>query len=117
MKAILLAKSSSGESYKVEFSAAGTSMRVICHCQAGILQQMCKHKLALLKGDVSMLFDPTQASLLTEIHAWPQFGNLRSKIEEFEKKLKAIDLAKANLAKEEKTAKAEFARGLARGFD
>jgi hypothetical protein len=77
---------------------------------------MCKHKLALLKGDVSMLFDPAQSSLLTEIRAWPQFGKLKGHIEDFEKKLKQIELAKSALAREEKTAKTEFARGLTHGF-
>jgi hypothetical protein len=116
MKTILLAKSSSGEAYTVEFVSAEDSVRVFCHCQAGVLQQMCKHKLALLKGDVSMLFDPSQSPLLTEVHAWPQFAKLKGYTEDFEKKLKQIELAKSALAKEEKSAKAEFARGLTHGF-
>jgi hypothetical protein len=116
MKIVLLAKSSSGESYKVEFLGEESCIRVFCHCQAGVLQHMCKHKLALLKGDESMLSDPKQAFLLSEIHTWPQFGTVKTHVDEFEKKLKEIEVAKEVLGKKEKTIKAEFARGLAKGF-
>jgi hypothetical protein len=116
MKTILLAKSSSGESYQVEFLADGNSLRVFCHCQAGVVQMMCKHKLALLRGEKTMLFDSTQAPLLSEIHALPQFANLKSRLDEFEKRLKEIEVAKDALAKNEKAIKAEFARGLTFGF-
>ena len=117
MKAILLAKSSSGDPYQIEFLAGGDSVRVFCHCQAGMLQIMCKHKLALLKGDQSMLFDSTQWSLLTEIHAWPQFARLRGRLGEYEMKLKEIEIAKDALAKNEKAIKAAFGRGLTSGFN
>jgi hypothetical protein len=116
MKTILLAKSSSGEPYKVEFIADGSSLRVFCHCQAGVLQQMCKHKLALIKGDTNMLFDPKHAALLSEVHAWSQFGELKVRTAEYEKKLKEIESAKEVFAKKEKSIKQEFARGLTRGF-
>lgn len=116
MKTILLAKSSSGESYQVEFLVDGNSVRVLCHCQAGVLHMMCKHKLALLHGDKTMLFDSTQAHLLSELHTQPQFANLKSQLGEFEKKLKEIEVAKGALAKNEKAIKADFARGLTSGF-
>jgi hypothetical protein len=116
MKTTLLAKSSHGEPHRVEFVVDGTSMRVFCHCQAGVLQQMCKHKLALLKGDTKMLFEPEQAPLLAEIHSWPQFANLKSRLEEYEKRLGDVEIAKGELAKKEKAIKSEFARGLTFGF-
>ena len=116
MKTTLLAKSSSGDSYKVEFMAEGATVRVFCHCQAGVLQRMCKHKLALLKGDTKMLFDPKQAPLLYEILSWPQFANLKSRLDEYEKKLKEVEVAKTDLAKRETAIKVEFARGVTFGF-
>jgi hypothetical protein len=116
MKVTLLAKSSSGESYQVEFLVDGDSVRVFCHCQAGVLQQMCKHKLALLQGDASMLFDSTQVSVLSEIHAWSQFANLKARLIEFEKRLKEIEVTKGMLLKSEKALKADFVRGLTSGF-
>ena len=67
MKTILKAKSSSGGAYDVEFQVTDGFVRVFCHCQAGVLRQMCKHKLALIKGEATMLFDETQAALLEGI--------------------------------------------------
>ncbi len=116
MKANLLAKSSSVEPYNVEFMTDGGSLRVFCHCQAGVLQRMCKHKLALIQGDTKMLFDPNQAALLSEIHLWPEFGNLKAHLQEYEKQLSEIESAQNILAKKEKAIKAEFARGLSHGF-
>src|SRR6266446_2278697 len=116
MKTTLLAKSSSGEPYKVEFMTDETCVRVFCHCQAGVLQQMCKHKLALIKGDTKMPFDSKQEMLLSEVLAWPQFSDLKVRTGEYEKKLKEIEFAKVELAKAEKIIKAEFARGVTHGF-
>ena len=116
MKATLLAKSSSGESYNVEFLTDAGSLRVFCHCQAGVLQRMCKHKSAFIQGDANMLFDSNQSPLLSEIHVWPEFGNLQAHMREFEKKLAEIETAQSALAKKEKAIKAEFAHGLSHGF-
>jgi len=116
MKVILLAKSSSGEPYNVEFLTEAGSLRVFCHCQAGVLQRMCKHKLAFIQSDANMLFDSKQAPLLSEIHSWPEFGNLKTHVSEYEKKLLEIETAQGVLAKKEKAIKAEFARGLSHGF-
>ena len=91
MKATLLAKSSHGEPYKVEFSAADSGLRIFCHCQAGVLHRMCKHKQAFIDGDTEMLFDPTQVALLSEIHSWPQFKNLQKHLEVFSQKLADIE--------------------------
>ncbi len=116
MKAVLFAKSSSGEPYQVEFLSDGDSLRVFCHCKAGIQQWVCKHKLAFLRGDASMLFEPTQSALLSEIRAWPQFGALRTRIDEYERKLDEIELAKSDLLKQEKAIKSVFGHGLTHGF-
>ena len=116
MKATLLAKSSSGEPYKVEFSAENSNVRIFCHCQAGVLHRMCKHKQAFIDGNVGMLFDPNQAPLLSEIRSWPEFGNLKTRISEYETKLEEIEAAQKALAKKEKAIKAEFAHGLSHGF-
>lgn len=116
MKATLLAKSSSGEPYNVEFMTDGGSLRVFCHCQAGVLQRMCKHKLAFIQGDTKMLFDSNQASLLSEIHSWPEFGNLKTHTAEYERQLAEIETAQSALARKEKAIKAEFAHGLTHGF-
>lgn len=116
MKATLLAKSSSEGSYNVEFSSDGDLLRVFCHCQAGVLQRMCKHKLAFIQGDTKMLFDSKQASLLAEIHSWSEFGNLKKHAIEYENQLAEVENAQNVLARKEKAIKAEFAHGLTHGF-
>lgn len=116
MKLIVLAKSSSGEPYNVEFMLVGNSIRIFCHCPAGVTQQVCKHKLGLIKGDTEMLFDPTQAEELAEIQTAPEFAKLRERVDEFEKRMSEIEAAKSALTKTEKSIKAELARGFAVGF-
>ena len=115
MKATLFARSSSGDSYSVEFAVDGEWVRVFCHCKAGVLQWMCKHKLALITGDTKMLFDATQAPMLAEIRAWPQFARLRSRITRYARELAEIEADKAELVKREKTIKAQMGRELAHG--
>lgn len=117
MKATLLAKSSHGEPYKVEFLVQGNGIRVFCHCQAGVLHRMCKHKQAFLDGDATMLFDPTQATVLTEIHTWPEFKNLKKQLEQFPDKLDAIEKAKSELDRQAKAIKGAFGKGLSFGFE
>lgn len=95
-KITLLAKSSSSRTpYKVEFMADGPSVMVYCHCKAGVQQWMCKHKLALILGDSTMLFDPGQTELLSRIQSWPQYSDLKKRTDEFENKLREIQEASA----------------------
>ena len=105
-----------GDPHQVEFMTDASNVRIFCHCQAGILQRMCKHKMALIKGDAKMLFDVKQAALLTEIHSWPQFAKLRPRLDEYEKQLNEVESEKNVLAKKESRIKADFAHGLSFGF-
>lgn len=117
MKTTLLAKSSSGDPYKVDFSAKDSTLRVYCHCKAGVLHRMCKHKQAFLDGDTSMLFDPTQATVLAEIHTSPEFNNLKKRIEDFSDNLTIIEKSKSELERQAKAIKAAFGKGLSFGFE
>lgn len=101
MKIALLAKSDSGgQPYKVEFLADGPSLRVYCHCLAGVKQWICKHKMELIKGDVKRLFDPKQVELLSIIQSWPQFNDLKKRTEEFENNLHDNWKARMNISSE-----------------
>jgi hypothetical protein len=117
MKATLLAKSSHGEPYKVEFSATDSGLRMFCHCQAGVLHRMCKHKQAFIDGKIEMLFDPTQAVVLSEIRSWPQFNDLKKLVAVFSEQLAAIEKSKRELDAQEKAIKAELGKGLSFGFE
>ena len=117
MKVTLLAKSSSGEPHKVEFSGEDSNLRIFCHCQAGVLHRMCKHKKAFIEGDMSMLFDPSQSALLLDIHSWPQFKNLQKHIEAYSKELAEIEESVRELDKKQKEIKARLGKGLSFGFE
>ena len=44
---------------------------MFCNCQAGIYGKICKHKIGLLAGDTSMLFDQEEISKLPYIFKDP----------------------------------------------
>lgn len=116
MKASLLAKNSHGEPYKVEFSTDDGNLRIFCHCQAGILHRMCKHKRAFIEGDTQMLFDPAQATVLSEIRSWPQFRSIQKHLEAYLEKLTEIEKAKGELDEKERQIKVALGKGLSFGF-
>lgn len=72
MKYEFLAKSSRTVPYLVVFTHSENGVSATCNCQAGVFGKLCKHKLALLQGDSSMLFDPTEDQQLLELSALVQ---------------------------------------------
>lgn len=69
MKYEFLAKSSGSVPYLVVFTHSENGLSATCNCKAGIFGKLCKHKLALLQGDASMLSDPTEDQKLYELSA------------------------------------------------
>ena len=116
MKTTLLAKSSSGEPYTVEFATEESRLRIFCHCQAGVLHRMCKHKKAFIEGDVSMLFDANQAELLAQIRSRPEFKILHKHFQTYAKELAEVEKSIQELEKKEKELKAKLGKGLSFGF-
>ena len=117
MKLTILALSSTGESYPVEFSDESGNLRVFCNCQAGSFQQMCKHKIALLKGDRSMLFDQTLEKLLDKLLSSSAYSALKCRLDSYDQQLSNIESEARKLKEREKTLKAEFAYLLTHGND
>lgn len=115
MKLTLQAKSSSEGSYPVEFSDESGALRVFCHCQAGSLQQMCRHKLGLLKGDYKMLLNPAEQSLLEQLLASKAYAALKPKLDSYEAALAFNDREIARLKAKEKALKSDFAYELTFG--
>ena len=109
MKMTLQVKSSSGGSYPVEFSDESGVLRVFCHCKAGALHQLCKHKLGLLKGDAKMLANPGEESSLKQVLASRAFADLRLKLDQFEASLAGIEREAAALKAREKALKGDIA--------
>ena len=115
MKVTLQAKSSSGGSYPVEFSDESDALRVFCHCPAGSLQQMCRHKIGLLKGDYKMLFNPTEQHLMDQLLASTAYAALKPKLDSYEAALASNDREIAKLKAKEKALKSDFAHELTFG--
>src|ERR1043166_4152439 len=115
MKLTIQAFSSSGGCYPVAFSDDSGVLRVFCHCQAGSLQQMCKHKLALLKGDRTMLYDPAEEKMLSEVLSSSGYPDLKLRLEEFEKQLAKVEREMAKLKERGKNLKADFVYELTHG--
>lgn len=116
MKLTLLAKSSSGEPYRVDVDADQTGIRMFCHCPAGSLTQVCKHKLALAKGDATMLADGDQGAALSVMQGWTQYPALIGRIATYEKELSRLEKQKSEIQREEKALKAQLSREFVRGI-
>lgn len=116
MKVSVQALSSSGGSYKVEFTDDTGILRVFCYCQAGQLQQMCKHKLALLKGDVKMLYDPAEEKALHQVLASPTYPALKKRLDVYENEIAEVERGLARLKQQEKRLKSDFAYELTHGM-
>jgi len=91
---ILSAKSSSGDSYDVTFVKKNETLSVSCDCQAGVYGKLCKHKLRLLLGDESMLYDPDQVCDLTIIRQWVIQSEYDKFLSEYTATIDAIEEAK-----------------------
>ncbi|MGA2624588.1 MAG: hypothetical protein ABSF91_12085 [Bacteroidota bacterium] len=115
MKVTILASGSSGDCHPVDFSDDSGSLRVFCHCEAGSYQQMCKHKLALLKGDRMMLYDRDQEKLLTEVLSSPAYPTLKRRLDEYEKQLEGVEREMDKLKEHVKTLKKDLAYELTHG--
>jgi hypothetical protein len=71
MKIILYAKSSDGINfYKVTFTNREGIVSIKCDCPAGELTKLCRHKLALIRGDESILYNSSQYSDLMTLNDW-----------------------------------------------
>lgn len=92
----------------MEFSDESGTLRVFCHCPAGSLQQMCRHKLGLLKGDSKMLFNPAEENLLKQVLASSAYAALKASLDEFEAALASNEREMAKLKMKEKAMKSDF---------
>ena len=71
MKIILYAKSSDGiNCYEVAFKNREGIISIKCDCPAGELTKLCRHKLALIRGDAAILYDNSQNSEFITIKEW-----------------------------------------------
>lgn len=109
----LLVNSSDGETtYVVQFIFEAKKLSVFCTCSAGEFGKICKHKLALLNGDRSLLVDDSDALGFVEVQGWikqSEWPTLLSLFNEGEEKFK---IAQTELAKTKKKVEAAMKNGL-----
>ena len=96
---------SQGDGYDVVFEISEGVARASCTCQAGINGQFCKHRTAMLDGDISSLRS-TNASSVTELKAMLQgtdlavaYADLLTATRAHEQAKRALDAAKKRLAR------------------
>ena len=100
MKIALLVKSSSmdGVSYEVVFKNNKGIITIKCNCRAGELTKLCKHKLALIRGDSSFLIDDNEGYNFITVKEW-------IKISDFSQLIIEHDLAEKALAEKQQALK------------
>lgn len=114
MERMILVSSSSGEySYHVNVSSTvEQGITIMCDCAAGEWGKYCKHKMGVVLGDATILFNDEQIDSFKEISNWiasSNYPNLFSEIPVLEKK---ITEAKKNL----KSMKEQIARFMKDGL-
>ena len=67
MQAMLYLQGSENEVYEVLFLHRDDIIYMACTCRAGAFSQLCRHKLAVLRGDPAALQEPGQKGLLLEV--------------------------------------------------
>jgi hypothetical protein len=90
----LKAKSSSGGIYDVTFQNKDGLLFVSCPCKGGIYGNICKHKILLLNGDESILYDRSEAPALREVREWVSKSSYANLLAEYASLKKQIDDAK-----------------------
>jgi len=102
----ILAKSSSGSSYKVRIYIEENSVLASCSCPAGIHRKLCKHVKRVMAGDDSILYDSGQKSRLMELYSRLQKTEIPFLLKELQESEILLEKAK----KKAKKAKDAFER-------
>ena len=59
-----------GIAYEVVFKNINGIITIKCDCRAGELTKLCKHKLALIRGDSSILMDGNEDFNFINVKEW-----------------------------------------------
>jgi uncharacterized Zn finger protein len=93
---------SEGDIYEVAFTVLSGKALASCTCKAGSNGQFCKHRLALLAGDMDRLVDKSKASDVKDVLGWPEFSTILdqvSRLHEIEAQIDELEKAKSVLKK------------------
>ena len=104
-----------------DFTLPEEGLIIECSCPAGTHRQLCKHKLQLIKGDKS-IFDPQMEpngfneTQWATTRQWISECGLDSFVQDFEHRIKLLEVEKNNISKKIKNEKKALARMLSEGF-
>ena len=93
---------SEGDVYEVAFTVLSGKALASCTCKAGSNGQFCKHRLALLEGDMGRLVDKTKAPEVKDVLGWAEFAPILdqvSRLHEIEAQIEELEKARASLRK------------------
>jgi tRNA U54 and U55 pseudouridine synthase Pus10 len=86
-------KSSSSEFHTVTIEIS-ERIKVSCNCNAGVFGKLCKHKTAVLLGDIEILYDKSDEKFILEIQEIVKMSDYNKLVGELEIAQKAIETAK-----------------------
>lgn len=112
MKIVLKAKSSSGQPYDVSVQFEDDFLSARCTCKAAAMGTVCKHRLALLRGDKSMLAAPSQAEDLAKIAQWAEQTGFAALFQQLDTAEAEVSHAQLELKKLKKRIEESMTRGL-----
>lgn len=113
MRYDLLVKSSDGETtYVVQFIIEAEKLSIFCACPAGEFGKICKHKLALLNGDRTMLVVDGSSGGFDDVQEWIKQSEWRALLNSFNESEERVKVAQTDLAKLKKRIEAAMKNGL-----
>ena len=107
----ILAKSSSGGSYTVEFQLEEGGLSAHCSCAGGDYGRLCKHVKRLVKADESMLYDQGQRVLLERISSHLSQTTIPSLIAELDAAEELLKKAEGNAKRARKALEKALLQG------
>ena len=102
-KVVKIISSSSEEIYDVTLCDENGLISLNCTCPAGIYSMICKHRIALLGGDISNLFKKSDEKVVKEFLnsvGVEKIDSLFIELREVEKELENLKKKKSKLQKE-----------------
>ena len=113
MEVTILVKSSSRpEPRTVHVTRDDSGLSYFCDCPAGNRGSICKHKMALAKGDDSMLYDEDQRKHFEKIMDWVNQSGYPELIKELKEAENELESAKEKV----RDIKVKITRGMEKGL-
>jgi hypothetical protein len=97
VKEILIRAKSSSSDYYTVICKIQDVITIYCDCKAGSFGKLCKHKMGLLSGDRSFLYDTSQEPLLDELERHVKSSEFNNLEKELSQALESSEIAKKNI--------------------